>query len=150
MLKYSIICCSLLLILASGASAEIYKWTDENGNVHYGDKPGQTQSEKVEIDTENNPGNPEPGMTDRLETQQKMLQIYEEERMEKEQQRIQAARKKEETRKKCGQLKDYHRNLKQATRLYVLDDDGNRKYLNDASHQKEIQEIEALLEKNCH
>ena len=149
MLKFSIIWTGLLFMLVSVANAEIYKWVDENGNVHYGDKPGQTDSQKVEINTDSETVQPETGMADRLETQQKMLQIYEEERLEKEQQRHQAERKKEVTRKKCGELKDYHRNLKQASRLYVLDDDGNRKYLNESSHENKIQEIEKQLAKYC-
>lgn len=28
-----------LLALAWPAAAQVYKWTDENGKVHYGDKP---------------------------------------------------------------------------------------------------------------
>jgi hypothetical protein len=42
----------LLLILFAGvANAEIYKWTDENGQVHFGDKaPQKAKIEKIEMD----------------------------------------------------------------------------------------------------
>jgi len=39
-----------LFFLTSSAFAEIYKWTDAKGRVHFGDKPSLTQkSETVEI-----------------------------------------------------------------------------------------------------
>lgn len=38
------------LLAAGGLSAEAYKWTDEDGVVHFSDKP-QPGAEKVELDT---------------------------------------------------------------------------------------------------
>jgi U3 small nucleolar RNA-associated protein 14 len=36
-------------LLSTGASAEIYKWVDDKGNVHFGDKPrDQAQAESAE------------------------------------------------------------------------------------------------------
>lgn len=40
----------VLALLSAGTNAEIYRWTDENGKVHFSDqKPWQTESEKVEV-----------------------------------------------------------------------------------------------------
>lgn len=39
---------ALLLLFSCMANAEIYKWTDENGQVHFGDKP-KANAETVEI-----------------------------------------------------------------------------------------------------
>lgn len=49
---------ALLVICGSLAAQELYKWTDENGNVHYGDKPpagaGKTSNaQKVESSSAN-------------------------------------------------------------------------------------------------
>jgi len=38
-------------IIASPVNAKVYKWVDENGQVHYGEKPGNTQAEQVQIRT---------------------------------------------------------------------------------------------------
>jgi cytoskeletal protein RodZ len=35
------------------APARVYKWTDANGQVHYGDKPQGTGSEQVEVKIQN-------------------------------------------------------------------------------------------------
>ncbi|ADP97719.1 DUF4124 domain-containing protein [Marinobacter adhaerens] len=42
----------LLLFLATlsfSAFAQVYKWTDENGNVHFGNQPPPGQQEEVQI-----------------------------------------------------------------------------------------------------
>jgi hypothetical protein len=36
-----------LLLAISSAQAEIYKWTDGSGNIHYGDKPDAPQAKKM-------------------------------------------------------------------------------------------------------
>ena len=38
-------------ISASPVNAKVYKWVDENGQVHYGEKPGNSQAEQVQIRT---------------------------------------------------------------------------------------------------
>lgn len=43
----------LLLILAAPAHAEIYKWVDENGKVHFGDRvPEQYKDQAGDVDVE--------------------------------------------------------------------------------------------------
>lgn len=39
-----------MLILATAAAADVYKWTDERGKTHYGDRPPEeAQAQRVEI-----------------------------------------------------------------------------------------------------
>ena len=40
---------SLLLLFQAELFAGVYKWTDENGQVHYGENPGGSDAEKVTI-----------------------------------------------------------------------------------------------------
>lgn len=39
----------LLLFFSGIASAEVYKWTDENGRVHFGDRPSSENAQTVQI-----------------------------------------------------------------------------------------------------
>ena len=41
----------LLMVSTSLSAGSIHKWVDENGQVHYGEKPGNTQAEQVQIRT---------------------------------------------------------------------------------------------------
>ena len=59
---------ALLTLLATvclaAAGSEVYKWVDEEGNVHYSDTPPEnTESERVQIDAAPPPGD---GATERL------------------------------------------------------------------------------------
>ncbi len=49
----------MLAVTAAGpaAAGDIFKWTDEDGNVHFGDVPVSAESEKVAI--QSRPTNPE-------------------------------------------------------------------------------------------
>ncbi len=46
-----IIAAALCLFVLSPLQAGVYKWVDENGQVHYGERPGNTGAEKVTIRT---------------------------------------------------------------------------------------------------
>lgn len=39
----------LLLMVSSPLFAAVYKWTDENGKVHYGDQPGRKNAQSVNV-----------------------------------------------------------------------------------------------------
>lgn len=53
---------SLLVMLSAQVSAEIYRWVDANGNVHYGDKPSDpkaaAKAETVELQQSYTPAQP--------------------------------------------------------------------------------------------
>ena len=45
--------CLLFLATSAGADTEVYKWVDEEGNVHYGDRPPEdVESERLNIEAE--------------------------------------------------------------------------------------------------
>ena len=51
MRKLAIATASMLAIIAANSAfaADIYKWTDAEGNIHYGDRPVGDQTERVAI-----------------------------------------------------------------------------------------------------
>ncbi|MGB1799999.1 MAG: DUF4124 domain-containing protein, partial [Gammaproteobacteria bacterium] len=67
-------------ILLNSAHAEVYKWIDENGKTVYGDKPVSENANVVEIKKK-----PAPDETyqKRIEKQQKLLDVMQDERAEK-------------------------------------------------------------------
>lgn len=75
----------VLALLATSANGQIYRWTDEDGNVHFGDAPPSARTERVEPKTA--PLDSAEVQRRRLETQR---QIREFERQDRE-----AARQRE-------------------------------------------------------
>lgn len=59
---------------------KVYKWTDENGVVHYGERPANEAAQEVSIDTDHNvvsgpaPGVPAGETTDPVQDQQAPLE----------------------------------------------------------------------------
>jgi len=57
MMKYRLpitIACAALMASGLAVAGEIYKWTDEDGNVHYEDRPvGTTDMEHVDVRSRN-------------------------------------------------------------------------------------------------
>ena len=50
--KYAMTCLIMIVVSTSGIAFanDIYKWTDEDGNVHYGDRPtGDATEERMAI-----------------------------------------------------------------------------------------------------
>ena len=52
------VCAALLLVGGAGTASEIYKWTDEDGVVHFSDTapPGDTESVRLYVEDSNPPG----------------------------------------------------------------------------------------------
>ena len=74
-------------------NAGVYKWTDEDGNVHYSDKPVSTSSKQLDIQSPSK--NTQTGNeSDRQSYQKRVLQSLTEERQRKEKNK--ADKKKEQ------------------------------------------------------
>jgi hypothetical protein len=78
-----------LTLVATAASGQVYRWTDEHGNKHFGDAPPTANTERVRPQT--TPVDPIEAQQRRLETQR---QIREFERRDQ-----QAARQREAQRR---------------------------------------------------
>lgn len=138
----------ITLIISPVCHAEIYKWTDEHGRVHYGERPASKNTEKVEI--KSSPSNHDPGISsERQEKQRKLLEVLEEERQEKAQKKEEELKQKREIERECAELNDYYQSLKEVNLVYELDEEGNRNFLSEDQHQQEIAEVEKYLDKHC-
>lgn len=143
--------CFILLSLNLSASG-IHKWVDENGRVHYGDKPvSGAASEKLNI--KDKPSQKPATSNSRLEKQQKLLDAMEasrNERQEKlaEKQAIIDAKKKHK--KQCAEMRndliDYERG---GISWYEVDDNGERRFLNNDELEERKQELRESLQKHC-
>ena len=60
--KIAVVCLSVSLVVGSiSTSAEIYRWVDDNGQVHYTDAPQPNKGSKVELDITAPPAIPDEG-----------------------------------------------------------------------------------------
>ena len=143
---------ALVLSLSfTGASlAELYKWVDEEGNVHYGDcPPADCKAEQIETA----PGPSEEEIKQSRERSewliQKQKQREDERKIEREIKRKKAAKRKTELKRKCKVFRGRLFLLKQPGVLTIADGEGNVMRPTDKERERMISEIETFIQKNC-
>ena len=138
----------LVLLFPLMSAAQIYRWVDENGKIHFSDRPqsGQ-QNEAVEVDTRRN----SYGGGDVLERQRGLLDGYKkEERNEARQAQKEAQREAQEQRLKRGCLAARDRLKRyQSGALYYLNDQGERVYYSEAERAQRIAQYQQQVEQHC-
>lgn len=145
----TLLCVALLLTGHSGyLLAEVYKWTDEQGRVHYGDKPRHQNAESVKLPRQETPA-AVPGHEERLEKQRRLLNAFEEERRIKREADAKAREEKAERRRKCLDIRDDLRTYEDTPILYRLDKEGKRIYMSPEERERVIAKTRLQIEQWC-
>ncbi len=147
--------CALMLagIVAAAPAAtggEIYKWTDAEGNVHYGDRPtGAGNEERLAISS--SPTDPA-----RL---QATVQARQEARAERDAARTEAEAAQpteeelraeaEERARKCETYRERLQKFVTSRRLYRHDENGERVYLDEAETEAARARVQEQVQEYC-
>jgi len=143
----------VMLALTAGGGAmasEIYKWTDEDGNVHYEDRPSGAATEQRLALTyrRSSSGSVErqvKSLADSQAARQEARAAADAEAQQAEELKAEAEAKKARCEKHRAQLET----LLQARRLYRQGENGEREYLDDKQRQEARSRTEELIAKNC-
>lgn len=149
-----------LLMPALPVMAEMYKWTDAEGRVHFSDKkpttnrPVQVMEKPVPVSVGGAaaPAAAAPVVSEsaaeRTERQRRAADALKEDREAAEAAAAKARAEKEEREKRCHGLRDYARNA-QCRRLYTLDAKGERVYMSDAEHAAHLRQLQQNMDEAC-
>jgi len=136
--------------LAGAASAnEIYKWTDKDGNVHYGDRPTADSAEMLAVVSR--------------PTDSEAVSAAVEARRERDAARSEARNAREEARqaeeeerraaeaqaKRCEEYRARLETYLTSRRLYKIDENGNRAFLDEAQTQQARSDLQQRIQENC-
>ena len=145
--------CRMLVLLlvaatvATAASAEIYKWVDEHGRVHYGDKPQDPAARPVHVDTA---PVPDSDADVRRERQQKLLDALTDERDTHRQEAAAAVEERKRRQANCGIARQNLSKMTSASFLYKPGSDpSNPEILTDAERDKATMAAQAEVKKWC-
>jgi len=127
-------------------NAEIYKWIDEQGQVHYSDKE-ITNAKELELDTAKK-GHISTGAT-REEKRRNLLDAMQEdkEREKKEQKKSREKKKKHD--RACVLAKHQLSQFERASYLYDLDKDGNKVITSNEERSKKTSQLRKNIKKHC-
>ena len=140
----------LSVVAVTIASAgEIYKWTDDDGNVHYTDKPIDARSEHMDIQsrpTNETVVNAEiQTRVDYQERRAESVAAAAEEQKSADELRAEA----EERQEKCSMYRARLTKFVQSRRLYREDEDGERVYLDEEQTQTARDDVENKVDEYC-
>lgn len=132
---------------ASGAALgqQVFKWTDEKGGVHYGARPpAGVAGQSVRIAR---PAPLSPAQDpDRREHTERLLRAYEEDRLERQKARKEAASRLKDAQKACNAVRSELKFFRKAEG-YRVSEQGKNGEIHWVSDAERAQRIKALQEK---
>lgn len=141
---------AVLLASAAATASDIYKYTDEDGTVHYVDRPtGAATEERVGIvsrPTDNNAV--QARLQSTADTRRTPGDILDERDGERESARAERE-EKADRQKKCTQARSRLESYLRAQRLYREDANGEREYLDDTQRVEAQQKAEEAVSEYC-
>ena len=139
----------LFLVPVAVLPGQLYKWTDEGGNIHYGDSPpAQKEVTKILAPPKADEKEAERlrSRTERLKYQQLDQEEISTQRKDEAEQRKQARIKKQ---KQCDYMKGELKLLRKKGRHVYVDENGNEVRIGKEKKKELIEKYERLIAKNC-
>ncbi|WP_372964213.1 DUF4124 domain-containing protein [Marinobacter sp.] len=138
----------VLLLVASVAQAEAYRWVDESGQTHFGDRPpANAVSSEVQLETA------QPAVDAAAsERKQRMIEFVaqsEKERAVRKKVRAEQEAQAAEREARCEGLIARMKHLERVSRLYRLNKDGERVFVDDEENERIRKEFRARVRNEC-
>jgi hypothetical protein len=126
-------------------AASVYKWTDEDGVTHFGDRqPTGQQAESVNIRTGKSSGDNRMSPQERVEE----LESREaEENQQRQESAVEQARRKQRE-ANCETARTNLTVIQQNSRIRI-EEEGEQRYLTPEEIEEKKQQFEEIAEKNC-
>lgn len=144
---FRFVMCLSLLLAATGAGAQIYKWTDADGQVHFTQEPPPPGVEGQQV-------KPPPAPVDSADEEER-IKALQEGLQERRDQRLEAAEiaraeadQRREKKEKCALAR---KRLEQAQypRVTFIDPDGTQRRATEEERMQQIREAEQQVQGFC-
>ena len=155
MKKIIILVSTAMLLIMIGASSttlagKVYKWTDSNGKVHYGERPPGGKGKQMRMPRPAPySAKPKPKTSGKTNAANSFLDSVTAERKEKKETADKAAKEKEISDKNCSNARKRVASLKQGGRRFDVDEKGERNYLDEAAIQSRLIEAQKKVAEWC-
>jgi len=145
-----LIAISLLCTTTLSVAGKIYKWTDSDGNIHYGERPPNGQSQQIKV-PKAPPSSASSSSTpsNQAESRKKLLDAYDKEREEKAEATAKAEKEKAVRDANCTNSRKRVASYSIGGRIYDVTEQGERRYLEDAEIKSKLAEAQKDVEQWC-
>ena len=132
---------SLLLVTSVSAQAEVYRWTDANGKVHFGDKKAGVSAEnitekvsKTNVDTS-------------TAEHQKLESVFRKENDADREYKQQQAQPDPQRLRQCAEAKNYLNTIN--GRVYFVDKDGKEVKVTEEERKQRVKDMQQQINEHC-
>jgi len=135
------------LLSCTLSAADIYKWVDEHGRVHYGDRPPGADIPRMPLEPAERA---DPDLSERRDKQKKLLEVLAEER-EEETRRLEQARQEDALRREnCERARRSLESVRDAGYIFESSaDPDNPQILSDAERDEYTRSLESDVKNWC-
>lgn len=141
----------LLSCLSMSAQAGLNKWVDENGNVHYSDSP--PMDAKVEsvrnVSGKGQESAPVDYSSKSYSQREAELNKARQEKKAASEKSAREAAQQQERKQNCAGARENLRALESGTRLVTYDENGEKRFLDDADRAKRLNSAREAVKANC-
>ncbi|MGI9272487.1 MAG: DUF4124 domain-containing protein [Woeseiaceae bacterium] len=151
MFRKTLVLCSVAALSFSGAalSGEIYKWTDDDGNVHYEDRPIGDNVERLDVVSRRTDNSSVQASIDARRERESARAEARTKRDEDAKAAVDAEAEAEQRSTKCQESRARMESYLQARRLYNQDESGERVYLDESEIMKARERAQEQIQKYC-
>lgn len=141
-LAFAVMCLPLV------ALAQVYKWVDDKGVTHYdASPPPNAKSREIQVrDPTGGPGTKPRAAGPSVQEQEA---AFRQRQIEREQADAKEARDRTQLQMRCRSLRSNIDDMKNARRVYHVDEKGERVYMGDEARQALIAKREADYNRSC-
>jgi len=143
-----IISASLGLLLSTTTTAGVYKWVDENGQVHYGEQPGNTDAQKITI-RQNETTKPRVIKSEEDDETKDGEKKPDEAEAKKDKKTEAPSISKKEKRQLCGEAKSDIASISSRGRMREINKKGEYIYLGEKQRQQRLSTARKKQRKYC-
>ena len=142
---------ALTLTLSSGVFAdEIYKWTDEDGNIHYEDRPsGEPSEERLQFSYNRTNSSVVDQRVKAPRDMEKTRRATREEAAAEQRTAAENRAAAEERLAKCDSYRASLKTMLESRRVYREDEAGERQYLDETARAEARTKAEELIKETC-
>ena len=143
----------IVLLFSQLANAEtVYKWVDEDGQVHFGSKAGSKNAKEVEIKNryiDSGKSTPALSAQERADKTKRFINALDAENKSIADAKAKKIEQDERKVIRCNASRDQLKRYESSGALYDLDEKGNRILLNKKQYDQAMQQARARVQKWC-
>lgn len=138
----------IFIILASPSYAAMYKWTDEQGNTHYGEQPPNRENAQ-NITPPPPRASTEGSSLKRIQSLREGILTQAADSKKNKAELKEKALKEEKKSKYCDQLRKRLSDFQSFPRIRQKGEDGEYRFIDSTKKQKQEKEMQQRLAKDC-